>query len=79
MTDKVDKFIKALDPKFRLKIKKRLTELKSAPFEGADIKKLKGYKGKIYRLRMGKLRIIYRVIKEQILIVDIDYRGNIYK
>lgn len=78
MTDKIDKFIKSLNPKFRLKLKQRLIKLKSDPFKGEDIKKLKGFKEKIYRLRIGKVRIIYKVVQKRIEIIDIDYRGNIY-
>lgn len=78
MTDKIDKFIKSLNANLRLKLKKRLIKLRSNPFEGADIKKLKGFKEKVYRLRTGKIRIIYKVNNNSIVVIDIDFRGNIY-
>jgi mRNA-degrading endonuclease RelE of RelBE toxin-antitoxin system len=49
------------------------------PNEG-DIAKLKGKKVKnLYRLRIGKHRILYVLEKEIIKVVKIDTRGDIYK
>ena len=78
MPDKVQKFIDSLSKKIREKIKKRLVKLKSDPYWGQDIKKMKGREGQVFRLSIGKIRIIYRVQKDDIEIVDIDYRGSIY-
>jgi len=46
-----------------------------------DIKKLEGNWSGYYRLRKGKLRIIFSVNKdEKIIVVEkVDFRGNIYK
>ncbi|MHB8062289.1 MAG: type II toxin-antitoxin system RelE family toxin [Ruminiclostridium sp.] len=45
-----------------------------------DIKKLQGEKyPPLYRLRVGKYRIIYHIGKEETIIVKIDTRGDIYK
>ncbi len=45
-----------------------------------DIKRLQGEKyPPLYRLRVGKYRIIYHIEKEDIVIVKIDTRGDIYK
>jgi len=49
--------------------------------EGADIKKLHGeYKGH-YRLRIGKIRIIFKIDFEGQLIYvkKADFRGDVYK
>lgn len=44
-----------------------------------DIKKLQGENHPpLYRLRVGKYRIIYQ-INDEILIVKIDTRGDVYK
>jgi len=45
-----------------------------------DIKKMKG-KGKlnIYRLRVGKYRIVFELSSDEIIIVKIDSRGDVYK
>ncbi len=45
-----------------------------------DIKRLKGnQKPPLYRLRVGKYRIVYHFDNNQILIVKIDTRGDVYK
>ena len=45
-----------------------------------DIKKLQGEKyPPLYRLRVGKYRIIYHIENEEIIIAKIDTRGDIYK
>lgn len=46
-----------------------------------DIRKLKGEWSGYYRIRKGKLRIIFTIEKENkiIFIERIDYRGEVYK
>lgn len=78
MPDRITKFIESLSAKMRLKLKKKLVALKIDPYGMKDVKKMQGYGENAYRLRMGKLRIVYRIIAENVEIVDIDYRGNIY-
>jgi len=77
MTAKIQKFLNSLDKKTKEKFKQRLLSLKQSPYEGKDIKKLKGYNN-LYRLRMGKIRIIYHLKNQDVEIIDIDHRGNIY-
>jgi mRNA interferase RelE/StbE len=51
------------------------------PFNELDIKSLKGdWKG-FLRMRVGKVRIIFRIDAEadRLQVHDIDFRGNIYK
>ena len=58
--------------------KKKLELLKKAPYAMQGVKKLEGEEH-LYRLRMGKIRIIYKIlIDHEIEVMDIDYRGNIY-
>ena len=52
--------------------------IEKLPEEG-DIKKMKGKKIKnLYRLRVGKFRIIFTLDKEIIRVIDINTRGDIY-
>ena len=48
-----------------------------------DLKKLKGTLQKYYRVQQGKIRILFELIDEVVIIktivTDIDFRGNIYK
>jgi len=78
MPDKISKFIASLDKKTKERLKARLIQLRLNPFSNQqDVKKLHGY-GDLYRLRIGKIRIIFSVIEKEVQIIDIDYRGNIY-
>lgn len=77
MTTKIDKFINSLDPKTKKRLKEKLKHLKSTSGQMSGIKKLQSTEN-LYRLRLGKIRIIYKFLSGEIEIIDIDYRGNIY-
>lgn len=70
--------IKSLE-KYDINTRKRIINAIELIPQG-DIKKLKGERQtSLYRLRVGKFRIIYHTESNQIIIVDIDTRGDIYK
>lgn len=72
--DKIEKALSKLTEKEREAIKDILTQLQAGSFENLDIKKLKG-RSDIFRVRKGKLRIIYRLIKErEIYILTVERR-----
>ena len=59
--------------------RKIIGAVEKLPKEG-DLIKLKGKKVKnIYRLRVGKYRIIFSWEKDLIKVVKIDTRGDVYK
>ena len=60
--DKISKAIEKLTPKEKRIAKSILIKLKEKSLAGFDIKKLKGHSG-IYRIRKGKIRIIYKIEK----------------
>ena len=71
--------IKYLQKLERSVVHKIIEAIEKLPYEG-DINKLKGKKVKnIYRLRIGKFRVIYSLGKEVIKIIKIDTRGDVYK
>lgn len=78
MTDKVNKFINSLDKKTKNRLKQRLIELKTSPFNMPGVKKLSGWGNNAFRFRLGKIRVIYGLFEGEVEIIDIDYRGNIY-
>ena len=50
--------------------------------ENIDLKRLVNYKPNHYRIRTGKVRIIFTLINGIVTVVsvkDIDFRGNVYK
>jgi len=55
--------------------------LRSNPFFGPNIKKLKGEFKEIYRFRIGKYRLFYKISEETVIvfILDIEARKDAYK
>ena len=80
--EKSQKFISSLQKKDRERLKEAILVLKEepVPIKSLDIAKLKGEKN-TYRIRKGKLRIVYEVIWEQklIMIHRVDFRGDVYE
>jgi mRNA-degrading endonuclease RelE of RelBE toxin-antitoxin system len=71
--------IKYLQKLERDVVRKIIEGIEKLPLEG-DINKLKAKKAKnIFRLRIGKFRVIYLFEKEAIKIIKIDTRGDVYK
>jgi len=69
-----------LDKKMQMRIKNVFGLLEISPFSAKlDIKKLQGIDS-YYRVRVGKMRIIYQVIEKEVLIIifKIGKRENIY-
>ncbi|MDK2801106.1 MAG: mRNA interferase RelE/StbE [Clostridiales bacterium] len=73
-TKQASKFIKSQEPKIIERIMKAIDGL---PFQG-DIKSLKGEEG-LKRLRVGDIRIIFREKGDELRIIKIGYRGDVYK
>lgn len=73
------KFLKKLSTKQSKKTTEKIELLIKNPFITADVKKLATTQ-QSYRLRVGKIRVIYEVDDKTktIYIHDIDFRGNIY-
>ena len=80
---KVENFIKRLDRERQGRINVAFTYILRSPFRHENpttIKPLHGNKKGLYRYRVGDLRFIYQVDREErlIYIIQIDTRGNIY-
>ena len=75
------KFVSRLDKKHRENLEKELLLLKDdpVPIKLLDITKIKGEKY-TYRIRIGKIRIIYEVMWNDkiILIKKVDFRKKAY-
>ncbi len=70
--------------KVRLKLKSLFISLEEQgiiPFKELDIKKLDGKWYGFFRMRIGKIRVIFKIDKENqlLLVYEIDFRGSIYK
>ena len=82
------KFLETITDKEKEKIRRKIKELFTAisengviPFRILNIKALDGNWKGFLRMRIGKLRIIFKIDKQNdnLLIYEIDFRGNIYK
>lgn len=73
--DKIDKALAKLSPKERGNIKLVLEKLYTKDTTGLNIKKLKD-RDDIFRLRVGDLRIIYRLHEGEIFILAISRRNE---
>ena len=76
--DKIQKFIKRLSKTQSQLLAKVLLDIIALKLTSYDVKKMKGFKD-YYRLRVGKIGIVFRKLKKESLVIDIDFRGGIYK
>ncbi len=76
LSKQVLKYLKALQPRLTKRI---ISAIENLPDFG-DVKVLKGKKTPpLYRLRIGKYRVIFHINENEIRIIKIDTRGDIYK
>ena len=74
--DKIEKALARLSEKESRQLRVILSALKnSRSFSGLDVKKLKGHDD-IFRIRKGKLRIIFRSLRGEIFILSIERRSD---
>lgn len=76
LSPRAAKYLKRLSEPMKSRIKDALAKLSAEPPAG-DIKSLAGKNG--YRLRVGKYRVLFDRINDDIVVYDIDVRGDIYK
>ena len=70
------KYLEKADKKIARNI---IQSIHGLPLQG-DIKKLKGWKiENLFRLRVGGLRVIFSMGNDEIKIIKIDTRGDVYK
>jgi mRNA-degrading endonuclease RelE of RelBE toxin-antitoxin system len=75
MSDHIARFVRRLTPKQRRVIEELILRIGLGELNGLDVKKLVGER-ELYRVRKGNIRIVFGAGRE---IIDIDFRGNIYK
>lgn len=77
--DRIKKFLRTLQPKLKNRLISVIAAILSNHLEGLDIKPLRGKKN-WFRCRIGNIRIIFvRLGSGLNEVIDIDFRGNIYK
>ncbi len=77
--DKIEKFLRKLSPKERQTVEALIELILVGDTGNLDIKKLKRY-ADIFRVRKGKIRILYRQNGSTIRLISIDNRDeNTYR
>lgn len=78
----VKKFLQSLSPNEQQRFKQKLDYLCENPYQHLklDIKPLQG-SGSLYRLRVGKYRLIYQIDESELIIflMTAGSRGDVYK
>ena len=78
MVDKIQKSLNKLSEKEKLIVKNLLLQIKNNSLANLDLKKLKG-RSDIFRAKKGKIRIIFRIVAEEVFLLAIEKRnGNTY-
>jgi mRNA-degrading endonuclease RelE of RelBE toxin-antitoxin system len=75
MSDKIQKILAKLSDKEKEIVKLLILRVKLDDTQGLDIKLLKGH-ADLFRVRKGRLRIVYKKGKDGFLIVRIDRRNE---
>ena len=77
--NKTLKFLEKLDKDTNIRIIKKIELLKIDPFP-RDMKRVIGHKEKVFRVRVGSYRILYRVNYQnnKVIIIKIDKRTSAY-
>lgn len=85
-TGEFQKQPKRVTPSQRKVVEKKLSgyvypQLRTAPYYGPNIKKLRGYNPETWRYRIGNYRVFYCVIEQEriVFILTIDDRKDAYK
>ena len=87
-SDVSSKFLDSITEKDKNRIKEKIkfianyiSEYNLLLIKGVDIKRLSGSWEGYLRLRVGKIRIIFKYERNdnELLIIGIDFRGNVYK
>ncbi len=73
--DKVSKALQKLNTEEQKNLKDILTNINRSDFSGLDLKKLKGRKD-IFRIRKGKMRIIFYKKEDSVKVLSIERRSD---
>lgn len=75
--DKILKFLMKVDGKQRDELLVLIDRVVCGD-DGLKAKKLSGFED-LYRVRFGKIRIVYRKTSDENVIIGIGFRGGVYK
>ena len=73
--DKISKILSKLRPKERAWADRAVRLIRIGHVSEFDVKKLKGFDN-IFRVRKGRVRIIYKIDKSYFVIIDVQTRND---
>ena len=73
--DRTEKFLKKLSAKELLLVEEVIVNLYKEKVKDLDIKKLKGHND-VFRVRYNRIRIIFRKVNKEIMILEISRRSE---
>lgn len=73
--ERLEKNLNSLSENQKIKIKEILLKIKSGNLNNLDVKKLKGRED-VFRVRKGKIRVIFYYKKDKIYILSIEKRND---
>lgn len=76
--NKIEKFLQKLSKKERQKLLDLIVKIIALDLKDLDVKKMKKFDD-LFRIREGKIRIVFKKEKGRGILVNIDYRGRVYK
>lgn len=76
--DKIQKFILKLNKKQQVIFLKIFMAIQKLDLAGYDVKPLTGFKC-TYRLRKGKIRVVFAKINDKGVILNVSYRKDAYE
>jgi len=76
--DKIEKFLKRLTKKERDGVARLIQKAILNELRGLDVERLKGFMN-LYRIREGKIRVVFQKSIPRNKIINVDYRENVYK
>ncbi|MBU0668405.1 hypothetical protein KJ951_01755 [Patescibacteria group bacterium] len=76
--DQIEKFIGRLEKSLALKLAPVLQDIVAMKLAGYDCKKVKGFED-LFRIRVGKIRVIFRKSTTAGEPIFIEFRGSVYK
>ncbi|EKN66478.1 hypothetical protein BABA_15252 [Neobacillus bataviensis LMG 21833] len=75
------KYYEKLPAKLKNKVKDVINQLRENPYAIPNVKPLEGSEHDDFRIRIGSLRLLYRIQNNTLIIIVLDLgpRGDIYK
>ncbi|MDD5731461.1 MAG: hypothetical protein PHU42_00980 [Patescibacteria group bacterium] len=76
--DRIEKFLRKIDKKNALKLGKILEDIRALNIDGYDLTKMEP-QNTLYRIRSGKIRVVFRKENGIGVPIYIEFRGRVYK